>query len=87
MRIEDDSQLGGDLDDLTNDIDIGKKFAVLAEEGNDKGVVYYVLQCQHRKFVVGEDFTCIWGNDFEVGDHAVEGIYYQRWGMGAHNYV
>jgi hypothetical protein len=22
-----------------------------------------------------------------MGDHAVEGIYYQRWGTGAHNYV
>jgi hypothetical protein len=60
---------------------------VLAEEDNDKEFQYYILQCQRAKFVVREDFEYVWGNKFEVGDHAIEGIYYQRWGRGLQNYV
>jgi hypothetical protein len=29
----------------------------------------------------------VWGNIFEVGQYAIEGFYYQRWGRGSRNYV
>lgn len=81
----DDSQFGGDEDELTDYLTIGQNFAVLAEDGNSEGVPYYVLHCQRPQFVVREAFACVWGNQFEVGDHAVEGTYYQKW--GPQNYV
>jgi hypothetical protein len=87
LEEEDNLQFGGDPDILTEELQIGQNFAVLAEEGNDEEVQYYILQCQRAKFVVREDFDCVWGNKFEVGDHAIEGIYYQRCGRGLHNYV
>jgi hypothetical protein len=32
-------------------------------------------------------FTCKWGEEFEVGDEALAGTYYQRWGRGESSYV
>ena len=45
LNQEDESQFGDDGDALTNMLYINDNFAVLAEEGN-KGVQYYLLQCQ-----------------------------------------
>jgi hypothetical protein len=87
LERDDDSQYGGDVDDMIDILEIGDHFAVLAEDNNDEGVPYYILQCQRTKFVAGEDFECVWGNRFEVGDHVVEGIYFQNWGAGSQNYV
>jgi hypothetical protein len=83
----DSSQVNLDQDELTDDLRIGDTFSVVAEPGNDKGVRYYILECQSEKIVVQRAFTCVWGNRFEVGDHAIEGIYHQKWRRGAHNYV
>jgi hypothetical protein len=60
---------------------------VLVKEGKDKEVRYYILWCHRAKFVVQEEFDYVWGNKFEVRDHAIEGIYYQCWGCGLQNYV
>lgn len=81
----DNSQIGGSPNTMTDELKIGDNFAVVAEEGNPEGVLYYILQCQRPKFIVQESFTCVWGNSFEVGDHVVEGIYYQRWGLSTTN--
>lgn len=85
LEDHDDSQFHGDNDELTDFLSIGQNFVVLAEDGNCEGVPYYVLHCQRPKFVVRQAFECVWGNKFEVGDHAVEGTYYQKW--GPQNYV
>jgi hypothetical protein len=87
LHRDDDSQYGGDADDLTDALEIGDHFAVLAKANNDKGVLYYILECQRTKFIVGEEFQCVWGNKFDVGDHVLEGVYFQNWGYGARNYV
>jgi hypothetical protein len=40
---------------------ISDNFMVIAEEGNDEDVDFYILQCQKPKYVVQETFTCSWG--------------------------
>jgi hypothetical protein len=37
---------------------------------------FYVLQCQHAKFMVKEAFECVWGGKFDAGDSVVIGTYY-----------
>jgi hypothetical protein len=87
VQNDDQSQFGGNEDTLSDGISIGDNFAVLADEGNDEGVPYYVLQCQRPKFLVHRAFECVWKNTFDVGQYAIEGFYYQRWGRGSRNYV
>jgi hypothetical protein len=77
--VEDNSQFGGSPNTMMNELSIGDNFAMCTEEGNPEGAHYYILQCQQAKFVVTSPFTCVWDNDFHTRDHAVEGIYYQRW--------
>ena len=52
-----DGECMGDL------VQPGDNFAVPAEEGNDEGVAFYILQCQQAKHVVEEDFECVWGGN------------------------
>jgi hypothetical protein len=87
LERDDDSQYGRDTYDMTDLLEIGDYFAVIAKDNNDVGVPYYILQCQRTKFVVGEDFECVWGNRFEVGDYELEGIYFENWGVGSQNYM
>jgi hypothetical protein len=37
--------------------------------------------------VITNNFTCAWGDEFQVGDLVIVGIYYHKWGHGEHNYV
>jgi hypothetical protein len=74
LKQEDESQFGDDGDALTNMLYIGDNFVVLAEEGNEEGVQYYLLQCQWEKFVVQEEFEDAWSNHSEMGQHIIEGI-------------
>jgi hypothetical protein len=69
--------LGGDHNLLTEDLRIRDNFTMLADEGNEEGISYYVLQCQRPTFIVCEGFDCVWGNSFSIGDSIVEGIYYE----------
>jgi hypothetical protein len=57
-------------------------FAVPANQPNPENVEFYLFICQRPKFLVSEAFTCQWGPEFEVGDYAVVGTYYQAWGKG-----
>jgi hypothetical protein len=68
-------------------VDAGDNFAVPAIEGNAEGVDFYILQCQRRKQIVREKFTCIWGGQFEVGEYVIAGTYYQKWGNSPNSYV
>ena len=72
------------LGDLVN---VGDNFAVPAIEGNDEGVDFYILQCQRKKQIVREKFTCVWGGQFEVGEYVIAGTYYQKWGKSQNSYV
>jgi hypothetical protein len=69
--MEEDEEVGHDglpeRQDL-GDLQIGDNFVILVEEGNEKGIDFYVLQCQKAKHVVQEAFTCSWGSSFEIGD-------------------
>jgi hypothetical protein len=73
---EDDWEFGGDGEAVGDMLNIGDNFAMPAEEDNDKGVDFYILQCQCPKFVVREAFECIRGGKFEVGNSVVASIYY-----------
>ena len=42
-------------------VEIGDNFMIPAEEGNEDGVEYYILQCVAKKFVLQESMTCPWG--------------------------
>jgi hypothetical protein len=59
LEEDDDSQFGGDHNVLADELHIGDNFAMLADERNDKGVPYYVLQCQRPTFVVTARFDCV----------------------------
>jgi hypothetical protein len=87
LQCDNESEYSGDTDDLMDSLEIGDHFAILAEPNNEEGVPYYILQCQREKFIVGEPFHCVWGNSFEIGDHVIEGLYFQNWGTRARNYV
>lgn len=47
--------------DLVNDVEIGDNFMIPADEDNDEGVDFYILQCQGAKFEVLEEFQDSWG--------------------------
>jgi hypothetical protein len=61
-NMEEDEEVGRDGvlegQDLGNLLQIGDNFAILAKEGNEEGIGFYVLQCQKAKYMVQEAFTC-----------------------------
>ena len=85
---EDSWQYEYDANNMANLVQQGDNFAVAAADDNNKGVSFYILQCQISKHVVEEDFDCIWGSHFQAGDFVICGTYYQKWGRAdANNYV
>ena len=44
--------------EVGNLVEIGDNFIIPAEEGNEDGVEYYILQCVAKKFVLQESMTC-----------------------------
>jgi hypothetical protein len=64
---------------------VGDNFAILAKEGNNEGDEFYVLQCQKTTHIVRNHFICPWGDEFDVGNNVIDGIYYQKWGHGENN--
>jgi hypothetical protein len=80
-------EFGGDGEELSDLLNIGDNFVVPAEGDNSEGVDFYILQCQRPKFKVRESFSCVWGCDFEAGDLAIGGTYYQKWGSSNKSYV
>jgi hypothetical protein len=78
---------GGEEGALGDVLSIGDNFAIPVEVDNKEGVDFYILQCQHTKFIMKEAFECIWGGRFEAGNSVVAGTYYQRWGRSNKSYV
>jgi hypothetical protein len=66
---------------------VGDKFAVPAEPHYAEEVQFYVLECQRWKFLVRYTFKCKWECEFEVGDYAMAGRYFQKWGRAEKSYV
>jgi len=60
---------------------------VPAEQPNEEGVDFYVLQCQRRKHKLQAPLACPWGAEFEVGDFVIEGTYYKKSGRGEYTYT
>jgi hypothetical protein len=82
------SQFGGEFEVITNHLQIGTNFVVRVEDENEEGVHYYLLAMLRPRFRVDVPFICAWGNEFRVGDYAIEGMYYQKFGRNTfHNYV
>ena len=75
-------------DRMADLIQPGNNLAIPAEENNEEGVPFYILQCQIGKQCVQEDFLCPWGGRFKEGDFVIKAIYHQKWGRSnSHNYV
>ena len=82
------SQFGGDSKAITSHLQIGTNFAICVEDNNNEGVHYYLLSVLRPRFQVEVPFNCAWANEFVVGDYAIEGMYYQKFGRNnSHNYV
>ena len=82
-----ESQFGCEEDSLADLLELGDNFVVPAEPNNKEGVQFYILACLRKKFLVREAFVCKWGSEFNVGDYAVQGRYYQKWGSSQKSYV
>jgi hypothetical protein len=79
MRVmceQDLSQFGGSPNTMTDLPCIRDNFAIVADQPNFKGVPYYILVCTRSKFVVSSAFRCVWGNEFDLRDHVIEGLYF-----------
>lgn len=68
-------------------VEVGDNFMIPAEEENEDGVQFYILQCQKTKFVLQEPLSCPWGGTFNVGDAVIRGKYYKKYGHGDKTYV
>jgi len=65
-----------DYDDLTDIMEIGDVFAVIAGEDNDEGVDYYLLQCNSIKSKLVDSIVDDYGIDYSRGDMVVKGTYF-----------
>ena len=85
---EDNWEYEYDGDCMADLVQVGDNFAVATSENNDEGVSFYILHCQTPKHIEQEDFDCIWGGHFQVGDAVICVMYYQKWGRrDSNNYV
>jgi hypothetical protein len=75
---------GGDFQDdaeiLATTVDIGDNVVVNAALENSEGCDFWIINCTRPLHTVKVAFKCKWGEEFEVGDEALAGTYYQRWG-------
>ena len=66
---------------------MGDNFMIPAEEENEDGVDYYILQCTRSKFELQEPLQCPWGGVFAVGDEVLRAKYFKKHGRGDKTYV
>lgn len=78
---------GADGDHLASCVELGQNFATNAADENDAGVDFEVLMCTKVAYTVKKAFTCDWGQEFEVDDLCIAGLYYQQYGTDERNYV
>ena len=65
-----------DYDDLTDLVDIGDVFAVIAGEDNAEGVEYYLLQCNCTKSKLLNSVIDDCGIDYSRDDMVIQGTYF-----------
>ena len=78
---------GADGDHLASCMELGQNFATNAVDENNGGVDFEVLMCTKVAYTVKKAFTCDWGQEFEVDDLCIAGLYYQQYGTDEWNYV
>ena len=66
---------------------MGDNFAVAASPDNEENVDFYVLVCTRKLYTSETTFVCKWGEEFVPGDSVIEGLYYQKYGVGVDTYV
>lgn len=67
-----------DVDRLTDFLAEGDDFAVIAEQGNDEGVDYYVLRCTRPKMFLEQDTVDGYGEPYDAHSLVVYGHYFQQ---------
>ena len=68
-------------------LEVGDNFDVAASPDNEENVDFYVLVCTRKVYTCKDAFVCKWGEEFIPGDLVLEGLYYQKYGLGADTYV
>jgi hypothetical protein len=71
----------------TSILEVGDNFVVAASPNNEENVDFYVLGCTRKVYTCKTTFVCKWGEEFIPGDLVLEGLYYQKYGLGADTYV
>lgn len=77
----------GDGEDTTALVNVEDNFVVPTQEGNDDSVEFYILHCQQTSHIIQDKFTCAQGGEFDVEDHVISKLYYQKWGCNDNGYV
>ena len=68
-------------------LEVGDNFVVAASPYNEENVDFYVLVCTRKVYTCKSAFVCKWGEEFIPGDLVLEGLYYQKYGLGVDTYV
>jgi hypothetical protein len=68
-------------------LEVGDNFVVNVEEGNNKGADFWLVCCVKPLHKSKQPYKCRWGTNFDEGDDAVVGKYYQKWGTSNSSYV
>ena len=76
-----------DYDDLTDLVDIGDVFAVIAGEDNAEGVEYYLLQCNCTKSKLLNSVIDDYGIDYSRDDMVIKGTYFVQIPSRAKRYL
>ena len=68
-------------------LEVGDNFVVAVSPNNKENVDFYVLVCTRKVYTCNSAFVCKWGEEFILGDSVLEGLYYQKYGLGADIYM
>lgn len=77
---------GGNAKALAACLSIGDNFSLLAPQGNDEGVDFWILLCEKELHLVDRDCEDPQGQTFERGD-MVSGRYYKQSGRQTSCYI
>lgn len=73
-----ETRFSDDIDTLTDFLAEGDDFAVIAEEGNEEGVDYYILRCTRPKLSLEHDTVDGFGFSFDARSMVVFGHYFSQ---------
>ena len=77
-NIEKEFTYQGFGDNLSDVIYVGDNLSINVEEGNPKGVDFYLLKCTVCKQCATHNIVDAWGNVVSAGTFYIEGIFYAR---------